>query len=87
LQTVIDAINAATPAGHARSYADVDRIELARIDGLGSGSGAFGCRRGPDIRFVVGPEDAASYVDVSSVRNAACWLIIDSSDRAIRQRT
>jgi hypothetical protein len=38
LQTAIDAINAAAPAGYARSYADVDRIGLARIDGLGLGS-------------------------------------------------
>jgi hypothetical protein len=53
LQSVIGAINAAAPVGFACSYADLDRIELARIDADGIE------HRGADVRVPVPPSVSA----------------------------
>jgi hypothetical protein len=83
----LDAAMGGAPAGGAgdssgmtvRQYCDA--VELVFIPRCGGGS----CHNRPNATigdFAVGPEDASSYVDVPSVRNAACGLIIDSRDPA-----
>ena len=54
-------------------------MALVFIPRCGGGS----CHNRPDTvlaDFAVGPEEAASFVDVPAARNPACGLIIDSSD-------
>ena len=64
-------------AGAAEQFCDA--VSLVFIPRCGGGS----CHNRPDATiadFAVGPEEAASYVDVPSARNAACGFIIDSND-------
>jgi hypothetical protein len=62
-----------------RQYCDA--VALVFIPRCGGGS----CHNRPNTTlgdFAVGPEEASSYVDVPSGRNAECGLIIDSTDPA-----
>ena len=62
-----------------RAYCDA--VALVFIPRCGGGS----CHNRPNATiadFAVGQEEAASFVDVPSVRNATCGLIINSSDPA-----
>jgi hypothetical protein len=64
-------------AGTVEQYCDA--VALVFIPRCGGGS----CHNRPGATiadFAVGPEEAESYVDVPSARNAACGFIIDSND-------